>query len=261
MLSIFSFSLVHPSPLTLRYEDALSSDNLIAMRQEVDMSPSPEVEDIAIPSSPSSLLPQPMIPSPTPNPVFAFQGSISGFVRTIGTGVVLQIGVTATLRFSLEFTGILTRDVSRNDGEFVNALRRADRPAYEQFVNTYSGGLDVPFLVWIGADLTRTISMSDLERVSLLIFTYRRLAIAARNILRRQEEKRWRISGSVIATGNSFIPTQYFAFIQIATVTLRDGREITVVSSNPGDLTVANEEGMSVLSTIIVDEFNVEQLA
>lgn len=172
----------------------------------------------------------------------------------MGAGVTVTRGVVARLNFELTVSAHLSNVLASNDESFKETLVGDEVEEYEKLSKEYDGGLDVPFLQFLGANLATNVTREEQEEVSMRRSNYAKNARAARTILLGQHG-RATISGEKTITGTSFIPTTYFAYIKAANGRLSDGSKVLVVSTSPDDVSIATTNGVVLVKG--ADSFNV----
>lgn len=180
--------------------------------------------------------------------VFAINSSSSGFARTTNTGITLQRGTSGVLRYRIRVKAVESERLSNSDSSFVSTLTTSEREEYELEKRSYRGGLNIPFLRYCGINLDARVDRTDMERSSQSQRNYNQKATAAKEIIETTTAQNIEISGTLRATGVSFIPTTVFSFIKIARVQLQDGSSTTVVSTDANDLVAAENNGEPVPS-------------
>lgn len=174
---------------------------------------------------------------------FAVNSTESGFARVTSVGLTVQRGTSATLDFNIRARAVDAARLERVDSSFVGTLSESEREEFEQTKTTYNGGLDVSFAGFLGINLGGKTERIDMEREAESQGDYNLKSAAAREIFESTVETDIEVSGTLTATGVSFIPTTVFAFIKVAKVQLQDGRTLTVVTSDGNELVTADEGG------------------
>lgn len=201
-------------------------------------------------------------PTPTEDPpgrqtTFVFRNSTVGFIRAAGAGVSVTTGASATLRFSITLEAIQASLVAEDDMAFRKKLTRDEDMEYKDLRAKYTGGLNIPSLEWIGANLERNVTRRDLVRSALSQDNYNSKASVARELLTARTPTKVTVSGSITVRGTSFIPRTFFAFIKAAQVRLNNGSTILIVSANAVDSAAATADGLVTSST--PDSLNISE--
>lgn len=191
--------------------------------------------------------------------VYPILDSVSGAIRSVGTGITVQRGTQGTLNFSLTLEAVRADELANMDSGFVDVLGVADKSIYTLSKASYSGDLGVPFLRFIGADLKENVTECDMNVVRLTQPNYDSYAWAARTLLQESQVKRIRVSGSRNITGRGFIPRTVVAYIRVAEVRLADGSCKRVVSTDVDDVVIGTENTRVVYDTG-ADELVVEEI-
>ena len=209
----------------------------------MEIDPSPEATD-AIVLSPSPTPLASTSASPSPNPIFAFESSRFGIIRTDGAGITVSRGTGGDIRFAIAVKGIISSALADLDDTFVATLNKRERRMYNSSKNLYDGGLGVPFLKWIGADLNKNVALEDLIQASEEQENYEAKSLAVKEALEKVKVKTYQISGSKSVIGKSFIPKTFFAYIKAARIYLSGGNSLLVISSNRSDVIIATDTGV-----------------
>lgn len=181
--------------------------------------------------------------------VFAVNSSSSGFARTTNAGITVQRGTSGVLRYRIRVKAVESERLANSDSSFVSTLSTSERESYELEKRSYRGGLNVPFLRFIGINLGASVERTDMERSAASQRNYNQKATAAQKILETTTAQSIEISGTLRASGTSFIPTTVFAFIKIARVQTQDGSSTTVVTTDGNELLAADNNGRPVDSS------------
>lgn len=174
---------------------------------------------------------------------FFIEESNAGFGRITRTGLSVTKGASGILDFDITVKAIDAERLSSMDASFESTLTAAERSEYNSLKRSFKGGLKIPFLNYIGANLDEKVTREKLEDRAESITDYASKASAAEEILDSVVDTRIRITGTLEATGVSFIPTVAFAFIRLARVKFEDGSSQFVVSNDANDLTAASRGG------------------
>lgn len=146
-----------------------------------------------------------------------------------------------------------------NDELFARNILPESVPSFMQLKENYRGGLNVPFLEFLGANINQSVTTADLEAARPGVRRYNRLRTIARRILTRQPIERLRISGRTSVTGTSSTPQTVFSFVRAALVDLTDGSRVLVVSGKSDDIAFASFDGSTALSNATaIHDFKVE---
>lgn len=175
--------------------------------------------------------------------VYAVNQTSSGYGRVTNTGLTVQRGTSGVLKYRIRVKAIEAERLANSDSSFVSTLSQSERESYELEKRSFRGGLNVPFLKFIGINLGASSTSVDMERAFDSQTNYNEKASAAQSIVNTVQTQNLEISGTLRATGTSFIPTTVFAFIKIAKVQLVDGSSKTVVTTDGGELVAATNGG------------------
>lgn len=91
------------------------------------------------------------------------KGSEAGYIQGVGAGISITKGTSGIFTFSLSLNGILATTLARDDQVFRTSLSDEEMKAYEHMFNQYSGGLEMPFLKWLGVNLNNNVGYIDLN--------------------------------------------------------------------------------------------------
>lgn len=174
---------------------------------------------------------------------FYIEESNAGFGRITRTGLSVTKGASGILDFDITVKAIDSERLSSLDKEFESTLTKQELSKYSTLKSNFHGGLNVPFLNYLGANLNEKVDRTKIESAATDIVNYSDKVSAAEKILDSVVDTRIRITGTLEATGQSFIPTVAFAFIKLARVNFEDGSSQFVVSNDPNDLTAASKGG------------------
>lgn len=180
---------------------------------------------------------------------FALESSESGFGRVTRVGISVTRGASALLNFDITVTAVDAETIDRNDASFVETLSSSERVEYASLKEDFRGGLNIPLLSWIGANLETRVTREDLVSAAELQTNYDAKSQAVSELLESAADTRIRINGTLRAEGISFRPTTAFAFIQLARVEFEDGSSQLVVSNDPQDVVAADRQGNEVDSS------------
>ena len=170
--------------------------------------------------------------------LYAVQETRVGYAKLVRTGVTVQVGTHATMTYHMRFRGISSSTLAKKDKKFVEALSRAENSVYQKKKKNYRGGLDVPYLKFLGIHLNGSSNKKTQADHARYTKGYNKKAAIAKAILEDLSKSAVVVSGHITATGISFQPTTAFAFIEAARVKLANGKIVTVVSSNKSALSV-----------------------
>lgn len=189
---------------------------------------------------------------------FAFRNSTVGFIRASNVGVSVTAGASATLNFAITLEALRADALAEDDKEFRDVLtNEEEEEAYKKLKADYAGGLNIPYLESIGANLEHNVTRRDLRAAARIQDNYNSKAIVARKLLTAMAPERVTVSGSITVQGNSFIPRTYFPFVKAAQVHLNDGSRILVVSTKAVDSEAATADGLATTSSadsLVVEE-------
>lgn len=173
-----------------------------------------------------------------------FQSSISGYVQISTFGVTVTRGATATINFSAKISGISAVVLASSDAAYQRVLSRDLKATYMRRKRTFKGGLNIPMIMDVGADLRwRRVNGKNVRKsaVSKKMFS-KRLCVVSK-ILGRVKERGVLIRGSRRVTGTSFIPKTVYGYVKVAKVKTHEGKTITIVSTDPKDYFAATKDG------------------
>lgn len=172
-----------------------------------------------------------------------FDSSNYGIIRTNSAGITVSRGTSGTIRFGVTVKAITGIKLSDFDQEFVQELSAYQKSVYVAQKTEYAGGLRVPFLAFLGADLTTRVTETDFVSARARIDNYEALSSVARGTLRSTNLKTYHIRGRRFLTGKSFVPETVYAFIKASRVCV-GGLEMLVISSRAEDVVIANGRGV-----------------
>lgn len=174
-----------------------------------------------------------------------FKSSVSGFILASTFGVSVTRGATATISFSITLNGISAAEMAKRDAIYQKSLSGSLKNTYIRRKNAYKGGLNLPFMADIGADLRRrNLNGGELRKSRVSKELFGRRLCAASKILGRVGRTRVQIRGSRKVTGTSLIPRTVYGYVKVARVTRTDGKKITIVSTDPRDFAVSTSDGI-----------------
>lgn len=179
---------------------------------------------------------------------FAVNETRSGFAQVTSVGVTVQRGTTALLRYRIKAKAIQSEKLSDLDRSFESTLSQSERETYRLRKSSYGGGLNVPFLSFVGINLGGRTEKVDMERSFDSQRDYNQKSKVVQEILESTVEQDIEISGKLTAVGTSLIPTTVVAFIKIGRITMQDGTTRTVISNDPGELRAGTPDGRTVPS-------------
>lgn len=176
------------------------------------------------------------------------ESSSCGFARITRIGVTVQKGGKARLKYDVRIRAIEATVIAENDGEFVALLTTTELIEYKKLKGAYKGGLNVPFLQFLGIDLGSEMSTTVILDKASDVPGFEEKAKVARRLLVETVERDIRIKGKLKAKGVSCVTTSVFAFIKLARVNLGDGDgERTVLTTTNEDVEAATMNGDVVL--------------
>lgn len=179
---------------------------------------------------------------------YAVNETRSGFARVSSAGLRVQRGTSGTLSYRIRVRAIEASTLANSDSTFADTLSESERETYSEQRSSYRGGLDIPFLSWIGINVGSSTSIDDMNSSFDSQSNYNEKATAAESIVNSIQEEDLEINGTLQATGVSFTPVTVLAFIKIARIQLTDGSTKTVVTTDPGELVAATPAGGTVPS-------------
>lgn len=170
----------------------------------------------------------------------------SGFARVTQVGISVNKGAQATLRYRIRVKAVTAHQLTYSDSPFLDALKPYNKEKYLAIRNLYSGGLDVPFLNFLGWNLNdkhgkgkRDISLNDDE--------YGRLSTVAEKILKEATHTTIVAKGKLKATGITCMKTTAYAFVKVAKVQLNDDSNLTVFTTKEDDILAATKHADTLL--------------
>jgi len=176
--------------------------------------------------------------------VYAVEQSESGYASLGSAGITVQKGTSGTLHFEITMQGIDARTIASDDSKFQSTLTESEKYKYDEVKQNYNGGLNVPFLSWIGINLGASVSKDDINSAASKNTDYNQQAQAVKDTLNTLMQTKLTVRGKLSATGISMIPVTATAFVKIAQVKMADGSTMNVVSSSGKDVTAADGDGV-----------------
>lgn len=171
----------------------------------------------------------------------------SGFGRITQVGISVTRGATATASYDITVTAVDAETLDRNDESFVETLTEEQRAEFLELKESFDGGLNVPVLEAVGADLSQeSLSREEILEASGSEENFERRSNALSQILESVSDTTIRINGTLTATGLSDVPTVAFAFIRLARIEFDDGSSQLVVSNRNDDIIAADGDGVPV---------------
>lgn len=188
---------------------------------------------------------------------FVIRKSIVGYARIGVAGISVTKGASARLAFDFTISSLQASLLASKDAPFKETLVEEELMTYDRLVKDYEGSLNIPFLEILGANLATNVTRGDMKKACSRLTKCEEKTQVAKDILNNQPKARVRLTGDIMAKGDSHIPRTYFPFIKIAQVTLSNGNDTIIVSTNPKDVAVATADG-SVLQ-MGADSFSVDE--
>lgn len=177
-------------------------------------------------------------------PSIPFKSSESGYIQVTTLGVSVTRGATASVSFSVTINALSARTLTNADARYVNALPAELKKSYMKKKEAYKGGIDIPFLLDLGADLRKlSLSGKEVSKRNKSKKAFAKRVCAAARIVNRVPGGRVRIEGRRSVSGTSFIPKTVFGFARVGIITTAGGKRRTVVSTDPRDFVVATKDG------------------
>ncbi|CDF35480.1 unnamed protein product [Chondrus crispus] len=245
LLALAKASIVSPLHKT---DGIRASNQLPLLNLSAKMEMDGEILADLIPTSPESEPPM------EKQPLFVFRNSTVGFTRISGAGVSVTSGAGASLGFSFSIEALNATLLQENSVVFRRRLTMEENVSYTELVRNYSGGLNMPFMETIGANLDMNVTRDDLTESFNSQSNYNSKARAARNVLTADPPTMLTLSGSIMVSGNSIIPKTFFPFAKVAQVQLNNGTSVVVVSTDPKDIVAATAEGFTTESAPVPEE-------
>lgn len=162
-------------------------------------------------------------------PEFALEGSIASNIA-LATEIVVRKGAKVSVRYNVDRRGIKASDVAKEDEEYRRLLTKTECEEYDRKKDAYKGGLDIPMLVDLGADLRRPVKKDGMMIQRRRVRRYNRKARAASKALRKLVASDIKVRGNLTAEGVSDTPTQAHVLVHFAEVTLNDRRKVSIYS-------------------------------
>eukprot|EP00178_Gracilaria_changii_P004411 TRINITY_DN17066_c0_g1_i1.p1 TRINITY_DN17066_c0_g1~~TRINITY_DN17066_c0_g1_i1.p1 ORF type:complete len:278 (+),score=36.44 TRINITY_DN17066_c0_g1_i1:201-1034(+) len=173
------------------------------------------------------------------------------FEQIVSTGLVVSKGTSGVLNFNITLNAVQASVLANSDQAFMQSLSPEEQSRYLDMKKNYNGNLEVPMMEWLGVHLNGETTRRDMRRARRRQQRYYEKSAIVNELLLEQITTMVQISGTLMAEGVSIMPTTVFAFIRIARVTLDDGSTMTVLSTNPNDLTAANSCGHEAPSSML----------
>lgn len=177
---------------------------------------------------------------------FAVQSTSSGYGRVTRVGVSVQRGTTSTMKYEIRLTAISSQVLSTLDATFRETLNESELEDYEDLFAGYEGGLNVPFLEFMGIHLSGTTDIESQRVLSQVLSDFDSKSLVVQNVLETTSEEKLEVRGMLEATGTSLRPVEGFAFIRTATINFHDGTSKTVVTTDPNETEAATINGRRV---------------
>ena len=263
--------LLNPKPVSIRSSMLNNNATLIDVsRQRFRTRPSRRQRPFPRPGplQRPERLPRPDRPQDRPDgfvgatdeAVFAILDSQSGVSRVTAFGITVLPGATAKLGYKIRVKAIDASTLANDDRAFRRRLSGAERRNYDQLKGAYTGGLDIPFLNQLGADLSQDfVSQDVLKQVrdsknTIRKRAYDRQGTEAQAILSQYTETEIEAEGELVATGTGDKPVTVFIFLRLAVVRVNEQDSLSVLSTDTDDVvggdTDGNGEGTDGLGTI-----------
>ena len=186
--------------------------------------------------------------APREKATFAVKKVETGFARTTNVGLTVQKGTAGIIKFRIRVKAVTAKQLAVKAKLFAKSLTKAQKKQLSKIQNGYGGGLDIPWLKFLGVDLSKNkTSRKDLIKARANIHAYDKLALKARLLLKDVVAQKIEVKGVLKAKGVSFIPTTVFSFIRIAQVHFADNSKLLVLSDHPGDVATASVDGRKVV--------------
>lgn len=211
-----------------------------------------QAEVTIVPGDPGIPGPPPPPPSPTPRPLppnveFPIDSSFCAYARITRVGISVNKGGKATMRYDLRVRAIDASVLAEADGEFIRLLSVSEQQTYARLKASYNGGVNIPFLEFLGIDISKPIVPADVVSQQDNLLDFAAKAAAVSRILVSASEQNIRIKGKLKAKGVSCVQTTVFAFIKFAELTLSDGTNRTIMTSARDEVEAATRNGDVVL--------------
>ena len=185
--------------------------------------------------------------APKEKAIFAVKKVEAGFARTTNVGLTVQKGTSGIIKFRIRLKAVTAEQLAVKANLFAKLLTKAQIKQLSKIQDGYDGGLDVPWLKYLGIDLTKKTSRKDLIAARAKILAYDKLSLHAKLLLKDVVAQTIEVKGVLKAKGVSFIPTTVFSFIRIAKVYFADNSKLLVLSDHPGDVAAASGDGARVV--------------
>ncbi len=167
----------------------------------------------------------------------------SGYTSTTGVGVSVTVGASATVAFTATVTAVTDQQVQELDSALKSTLSQTETDHYQRTVQQYSGGLNIPLLSWFGINAGASYSKENVDQARSANTNYDTQAKAVSKAMSQLMAGTLTISGTLTATGLTYIPTEAEAYIKVAQLYLNDGRVVNVVSTSGQDVQAATSDG------------------
>lgn len=185
----------------------------------------------------------------TDEAVYAILESTSGVSSVTAFGITVLPGATARLGYKIRVKAIDARTISNSDKRFRRRLSRRDRRKYDQLKSSYTGGLDLPFMKQLGADLSQDfVPQDDLQQVRdsknrIQKREYDRQGQEATSILSQYLETEIEAEGELVATGVGTKPVTVFVFLRFAVLKINENDSLSVLSTDTDDVVGGDIDG------------------
>ena len=99
--------------------------------------------------------------------VYAVDSSQSFYGWLDTAGITVRTGASGTIDYTIDYEikmkGVDSRTVASDDSSFVSTLSTEEKAKYSKAKQSYSGGLNIPMLTWIGIDLNAKVDKEDMS--------------------------------------------------------------------------------------------------
>lgn len=185
--------------------------------------------------------------APKETAVFAVEKVEVGYAKTTRVGLTVQKGTSGVIHFKIRLHAVTVERLNSLTKEFQKTLTKTQKKSLKKEKKKCSKHFFcVAWLKSLGIDLDKGVEKVELEKVAEKQTDYIRRSVVAKKMLKDVVKQHIEVSGTLRATGVSFIPTTVFSFIRLARVYFEDGSKLLVLSQHPGGLAAADEHGNTV---------------
>ena len=158
-------------------------------------------------------------------------GFESGYSNVTQVGVSVVQDIYAEINFTITMRATTAQQVQDSSSSLREAMNTSEKSEYDRTVQSYSGGFSIPCLSWFGVRADASYSREQINQSRQQHRDYDRQATVQSNNLQSLTESRIEVTGKILASGSSRIPSVGFAFIKIVSLKLNNGSTLNIVST------------------------------